>query len=165
MGDIETGLQAWRQTSNNNALLERQAAGWAGSPSAAEPGPVEIAYFGSSAFRITTPQGLTVMIDPWRNLPTRTWDWYFHDFPVTPVDIGVSTHAHFDHDALHRLDAHLLLDRLVGTYSFADVSITGIAEKHNTDSSAAMYDFKRAILEFSGVDITPPNNPGPGTTT
>ena len=51
------------------------------------------------------------MIDPWRNYPSRTWDWYFHDFPVTLVDVGVSTHAHFDHDALHRLDAH------VGPYS------------------------------------------------
>ena len=159
MTDKDTGLQAWQQTSNNNALIERQAAAWDGSPSAQAPGPVEIAYFGSSAFRITSPSGVTVMLDPWRNLPTRTWDWYFHDFPITPVDIGVSTHAHFDHDALHRLDAHVLLDRLVGTYSFADLSITGIAEKHNTDSSAALYDFKRAILEFSGVDITPPNNP------
>lgn len=159
MAEIDSGPQAWRQTSNQNAMIERQRAAWAGDPSPLTPGPVEIAYFGSSAFRITAPSGLTVMIDPWRNLPTRTWDWYFHDFPVTPVDIGVSTHAHFDHDALHRLDAHVLLDRLTGTYAFADVAITGIAEKHNTDSSHALYDFKKYILDFGGVDITPPDNP------
>ena len=63
---------------------------------------MEVAYFGSSAFKITSPKGVSVMIDPWRNHPSRKWDWYFHDFPITEVDIGASTHAHFDHDALHR---------------------------------------------------------------
>jgi L-ascorbate metabolism protein UlaG (beta-lactamase superfamily) len=99
------------------------------------------------------------MVDPWRNFPTRKWDWYFHDFPITEVDIGVSTHAHFDHDALHRLDAHVLLDRLIGSYEFGDVKITGIADKHATDSSSAVYDFKKIIRQFDGIDITPPNNP------
>ena len=99
------------------------------------------------------------MIDPWRNFPTEKWDWYFRDFPNVAVDIGVSSHAHFDHDALHRLDAHVLLDRLIGTYEFGDLRITGIAEKHETDSSQATWDFKRVILEMDGIDITPPNNP------
>ena len=99
------------------------------------------------------------MIDPWRNHPSRKWDWYFGDFPLTAVDIGVSTHAHFDHDALHLLDAHVLLDRLIGTYSFGDVKIIGIADKHATDSSSAVYDFKKIIKEFDNIDITPPNNP------
>ena len=154
MGDIETGLSAWRMTSNHNRMIALQRA--APSPG---PGPVELAYFGSSAFRITSPGGLSVMVDPWRNFPTRKWDWYFHDFPITTVDIGVSTHAHFDHDALHRLDAHVLLDRLIGSYRFGDVTLTGIADKHATDSSAAVYDFKRIIRHFDGIDIEPPNNP------
>lgn len=154
MGDIETGLNAWRQSSNHNRMIELQRD---------EPkdgiGAVELAYFGGSAFRITSPAGITVMVDPWRNFPTRKWDWYFHDFPITEVDIGVSTHAHFDHDALHRLDAHVLLDRLIGTYTFGDLKITGVADKHATDSSAAVYDFKKIIRHFDGIDITPPNNP------
>ena len=154
MGDIETGLSAWRMASNHNRMIELQR-----NQPAAGPGPVELAYFGSSAFRITSPGGITVMVDPWRNFPTRKWDWYFHDFPITEVDIGVSTHAHFDHDALHRLDAHVLLDRLIGTYEFGDVRITGIADKHATDSSSAVYDFRKIILEFDGIDITPPDNP------
>jgi L-ascorbate metabolism protein UlaG (beta-lactamase superfamily) len=154
MGDIETGLSAWRMASNHNRMIELQRA-----PPVAGPGQVELAYFGSSAFRITSPGGITVMVDPWRNFPTRKWDWYFHDFPMTEVDIGVSTHAHFDHDALHRLDAHVLLDRLIGTYGFGDVKITGIADKHATDSSSAVYDFKKIIRQFDGIDITPPNNP------
>jgi L-ascorbate metabolism protein UlaG (beta-lactamase superfamily) len=122
-------------------------------------GAVKVDYFGSSAFKITSPSGITLMIDPWRNHPSRKWDWYFDDFPLTEVDIGISSHAHFDHDALHLLDAHVLLDRLIGTYTFGDLKITGIADKHATDSSAAVYDFKRIIKEFDNIDITPPNNP------
>lgn len=154
MGDIETGLSAWRMSSNHNRMIEIQK-----GPPATTLGSVELAYFGSSAFRVTSPSGITIMVDPWRNFPTRKWDWYFHDFPITEVDIGVSTHAHFDHDALHRLDAHVLLDRLIGSYEFGDVKITGIADKHATDSSSAVYDFKKIIRQFDGIDITPPNNP------
>ncbi|MEM7252392.1 MAG: MBL fold metallo-hydrolase [Pseudomonadota bacterium] len=157
MSELEAGLQAWRQMSNHNDMIERQRGADHDDPE--RNGTVEIAYFGSSAFRITTPQGLTLMIDPWRNYPSRRWDWYFRDFPCVPVDIGVSSHAHFDHDALNRLDAHVLLDRLIGTYAFSDLRMTGIAEKHATDSSQAMYDFRRIIQAFGGIDIRPPNNP------
>ena len=154
MTDIDTGLNVWQMSSNHNRMIEIQR-----ERVPAKNGPVEIAYFGSSAFRITSPLGVSVMIDPWRNHPARHWDWYFHDFPVTAVDIGASTHAHFDHDALHRLDAHVLLDRLIGTYAFADLTITGLADKHAVDSSCATYDFKKIHKRFHGTDIEPPDNP------
>ena len=154
MTELDTGLTAWQMASNHNRMIELQA-----DRSPAREGPVEIAYFGSSAFRITSPKGVSVMVDPWRNHPSRRWDWYFHDFPVTEVDIGASTHAHFDHDALHRLDAHVLLDRPIGRYEFADVVIRGIADKHATDSSAALYDFKKIHRAFGGANIEPPDNP------
>jgi len=157
MPDLESGLQAWRQMSNHNSMIELQDRARQSPPKAVAD--VDIAYFGSSAFRITTPLGLSLMVDPWRNYPTGTWSWYFRDFPRIAVDVGVSSHAHFDHDALHRLDAHVLLDRLIGTYEFADLRITGIAEKHETDSRRASYDFKKLIKTFQGIDIEPPNNP------
>jgi L-ascorbate metabolism protein UlaG (beta-lactamase superfamily) len=119
---------------------------------------VEIAYFGGSAFRITTPAGLMLMIDPWRNLPNGSCDWFYHDFPKTAVDIGASTHAHFDHDALHRLDASVLLDRPIGRYEFGDLKITGIADKHATDATYAPYDYHKINRYFGGNQILPPNN-------
>ena len=158
MSKLESGLQAWRQMTNHNRMIDIQDRGDDHADPHAD-GEVEIAFFGSSSFRITTPDGITLMVDPWRNFPTEKWDWYFRDFPHVPVDVGVSSHAHFDHDALHRLDAHVLLDRLIGRYEFGDLRITGIAEKHETDSSQATWDFKRVILEMDGIDITPPNNP------
>tara|TARA_Y100001934_G_C12334099_1_gene766638 strand:+ start:133 stop:1017 length:885 start_codon:yes stop_codon:yes gene_type:complete len=152
--DIDTGLNVWQMTSNHNRMIELQKAS---APT--NDGAVEIAYFGSSAFRITSPMGVSVMVDPWRNHPSRKWDWYFHDFPITEVDIGISTHAHFDHDALHRLDAHVLLDRLIGQYTFGDVTISGFADKHAVDSTYALYDYKKISKFFNNVDIEPPNNP------
>lgn len=157
MGDdrrLDAGLNAWRHTTNHNRMMELQER--AGAPSAV--GAVKLAFFGSSAFRITTPAGLTIMIDPWRNLPTGKWDWYFHDFPETEVDIGVSTHAHFDHDGLHLLDASVLLDRLIGTYQFADVALTGIADKHAVDASNAVYDMHLINSTFGGQKLDPPDN-------
>jgi len=156
--NIDSGLNAWQLMTNHNKMIELQKKLYDGEALPSDA-PVELAFFGSSAFRITSPAGISVMCDPWRNFPTRRWDWYFRDFPRVPVDIGVSTHAHFDHDALHRLDAHVLIDRLIGTYTFGDVTIKGIADKHETDSSSAIYDFKKIILDFDGIDITPPNNP------
>lgn len=150
----EAGPVAWRSSANHNSMMDRFRA----APSTPS-GDVELAYFGSSAFRITSPEGLTVMIDPWRNHPLRHWDWYLRDMPMTPVDIGVSTHAHFDHDALNCLDAHVLLDRLIGTYSFRDVTITGIPDKHATQSGFGTYDFKMVHRELNGVNIEPPDNP------
>ena len=156
--EIDNGLNTWQLMTNHNKMIELQKKLYDGEALPSEA-PVELAFFGSSAFRATSPAGICVMCDPWRNFPTRKWDWYFKDFPRIPVDIGVSTHAHFDHDALHRLDAHVLIDRLIGTYTFGDVTIRGIADKHETDSSSAIYDFKKIILDFDGIDITPPNNP------
>jgi L-ascorbate metabolism protein UlaG (beta-lactamase superfamily) len=154
MTDIDTGLNVWQMGSNHNRMLQIQS-----DRTPNRDGPVEIAYYGSSAFKITSPKGVSVMVDPWRNHPSRKWDWYFHDFPITAVDIGTSTHAHFDHDALHRLDAHVLLDRLIGSYSFADMNIYGLADKHETDSSCAIYDYKKIHEAFGGVSIEPPDNP------
>ncbi len=148
------GLTAWTMSTNHNRMMDLQRTSFKGVN-----GPVKLEYYGSSAFKITSPSGITIMIDPWRNHPSRKWDWYFGDFPLTAIDIGVSTHAHFDHDALHLLDAHVLLDRLIGTYTFGDVKIIGVADKHATDSSSAVYDFKKIIKEFDNIDITPPNNP------
>ena len=148
---IDSGSSAWRSRSNQNRMIEFQKA-------APAKGPVKLAFFCSSAFRITCPSGLTIMIDPWRNLPTGKWDWYFHDFPMTAVDIGVSTHAHFDHDALDRLDASVLLDRLIGSYEFADAKITGIPDKHAIDATYATFDFHMINSYFGGQKLDPPDN-------
>lgn len=148
---VNEGLWAWKQSENNNRMIELQAG-------ADAVGEVRLGYFGGSAFRITTPAGLTLMIDPWRNPPWGTWNWYLCDFPEVEVDIGLSTHAHFDHDALHRLRASTLLDRLIGRFEFADVTITGIADKHVSDASHADVDWAGLTRKLTPLETLPPNN-------
>ena len=75
MTDIDTGLNIWQMTSNHNRMIDLQA-----DKSPARDGPVDLAFYGSSAFRITSPKGVSVMIDPWRNHHSRNLDWYFEIF-------------------------------------------------------------------------------------
>ena len=84
--------------------------------------------------------------------------WFNHDFSPVIVDIGLSVHAHFDHDGLHRLHANMLMDSIVGEFSLGDVRIHGIAEKHVSDFSHCIYNFTEATME-RGVDPRPPDNP------
>ena len=70
MGNINAGLSGWRMASNHNRMMELQR-----TSMKAGAGAVKVDYFGSSAFKITSPSGITLMIDPWRNHPSRKWDW------------------------------------------------------------------------------------------
>jgi L-ascorbate metabolism protein UlaG (beta-lactamase superfamily) len=117
---------------NDSFLTEIQARG--GYP--ARPGNVHIEFFGHNAFRITTPEGLTILTDPWRNDPTGHYPkWFLHKFPAVRVDIVLSTHAHFDHDAVDAPDARMVLDRLAGEFKLGDVDIMGLADKHQCEST------------------------------
>jgi hypothetical protein len=123
------GSRAFTFSENDNHLIDLQKAG--GDPSRA--GRVKIEFYGHMAYKITSPLGLSVMIDPWRNDPTGGWGkWFPKPFPEVPVDLAISTHAHFDHDAVHRPHALMVMERPVGEFRFADVKITGLAEKHQS---------------------------------
>ena len=43
---------------------------------------VKIDYFGHSAIRITSLQGISVLIDPWRN--DEAWGWWL-PYPLMPI--------------------------------------------------------------------------------
>ena len=149
------GLWAWKQSENNNRMISLQDEECKHTKG---PGNVKLAYFGGSCFRVTTPSGLTLLIDPWRNPPAGSTSWFLYDFPRCEVDIGLSTHAHFDHDNLHSLHASTLIDRLVGRYEFSDVVVTGIADKHVSDSSHCVHDWATLTRKTSSMETLPPYN-------
>jgi hypothetical protein len=63
---------------NDNSLITVQKAG--GDPTLL--GDVKIEFYGHDAFRITSPAGLTVLSDPWRNDPTGVYGkWFLMSFP------------------------------------------------------------------------------------
>lgn len=135
---------------NDNALIEIQKKG--GEPS--RPGKVKIKFYGHDAFKITSPGGLTILTDPWRNDPTGVYPkWFLAEFPALRVDIVLSTHAHFDHDAVDRPKGLMVLERLVGQFRLGDVEISGLADKHQCESTPEKSDGKS-----TDVETCPPNN-------
>ncbi|MGI9303984.1 MAG: MBL fold metallo-hydrolase [Gammaproteobacteria bacterium] len=146
--------QAWKQVKNNNHIVDMQKTGGGDSAAAGE---VTVEFFGHAAFRITSPAGLTMLFDPWRNDPSGAWGlWFPEEFPQVEVDAVLSTHAHFDHDAVERPQAQMLLDRMTGMFTFNDVKITGLADKHQCEAPG-WYKWTDAMPEF-GQPQCPPDN-------
>jgi hypothetical protein len=64
---------------NDNSLITVQKTG--GDPS--RPGDVKIEFYGHDAFKFTSPEGLTVLADPWRNDSTGLYPkWFLSEFPA-----------------------------------------------------------------------------------
>lgn len=152
---LGTGLDTWKSGKNHNRIIQVQKDGGV----QADSGKVGVAFYSNSAFQITSPRGITVMVDPWRNDPSGAWGlWYRMDFPQVEVDIGMSTHAHFDHDAIDKLDANMLLDRMAGSFELGDVKITGIADKHQCVAPGTVA-WTEAVKQFEGREnVCPPTN-------
>ncbi|HEX3437360.1 MAG TPA: MBL fold metallo-hydrolase [Pseudacidobacterium sp.] len=132
---------------NNNSLIDIQKNG-----DAARPGEVKLEFYGHDAFKITSPDGLTVLVDPWRNDPTGSYPkWFLDQFPALRVDIVLSTHAHFDHDAVDLPNGLMVLERLVGQFKLGDIEITGLADKHQCQSTS---DYTSGLRD----ETCPPNN-------
>lgn len=143
----------WKQPGNNNHVIELQ------SKASFPDGAVGIDFYGHCAIKMTSPGGATILFDPWRDDPSGAWGlWFKHKFPEPVVDITMSTHTHFDHDAVDRPHSTMVLDRMVGTFEFADLKITGFADKHAC-VAPGWYPWTNALKEF-GVEACPPNNPG-----
>ena len=71
-GEAAAQSVAWKQAGNNHHVLALQDDG-DGAPG----GKVTIDYFGHCALRVTSPKGLTLMFDPWRNDPSGAWGLWF----------------------------------------------------------------------------------------
>jgi L-ascorbate metabolism protein UlaG (beta-lactamase superfamily) len=138
---------------NDNSLIAVQKKG--GNPT--RSGDVKIEFYGHDAFKVTSPAGLTVLTDPWRNDSTGLYPkWFLNEFPAIRVDIVLSTHAHFDHDAVERPKGLMVLERLVGQFKLGDIEITGLADKHKCEATPAdKPDTSSADLH---VETCPPNN-------
>jgi len=152
--DVVGQMNAWMSGKNHDRIIQIQNEGG----TRASTDTVEISYYSNSSFGITSPRGISMIVDPWRNDPSGAWGlWYRMEFPQVEVDIGLSTHAHFDHDALDRLDANMLLDRMGGTFELGDVKITGIADKHQC-VAPGIVPWTEAVKQFEGRDDPCTNN-------
>ena len=138
---------------NDNSLIAVQKNG--GDPT--RSGDVEIEFYGHDAFKITSPAGLTILTDPWRNDSTGRYPkWFLSEFPAVRVDIVLSTHAHFDHDAVERPNGLMVLERLVGQFKLGDVEVTGLADKHKCEPAPP--DKPDSASAGFHEETCPPNN-------
>ncbi len=105
-------------------------------------GEVTISYYGMIAYKITTPGGVEILIDPFRNAPDLDLGgiWFLSQFPEVYADICISTHAHGDHDGMMRVRSPMVLDRLAGTVEIGDAKITGFPDKHVSNPQNEIYD-------------------------
>jgi L-ascorbate metabolism protein UlaG (beta-lactamase superfamily) len=80
-------------------LLASMSAVQAQTPSGSgAQGKTELLWFGQAAFRIKSPNGKTILIDPWITGGPKTPPMYKNDLAaVGPVDVLLVTHAHVDH--------------------------------------------------------------------
>ncbi len=65
----------------------------------AQSGKTELLWLGQSAFRITTPSGKVLVIDPWLRTNPATPPEYKELDKLGKVDLVLVTHGHFDHIA------------------------------------------------------------------
>ena len=112
---------------------------------------MKLTYFGHCAFRWETPGGVTVMADPYRNQAGRYW--FSRLFPEAHCDLGLISHAHFDHDAADRLPEAASVLRMPGEFASGDLQIRGIADFHSGPSRLADFPNVMFRLEVNGVSF------------
>ena len=109
-----------------------------------------VTYYGHCAFLWKTAQGVRVLVDPYRNREDRYW--FTREFPQVACDLGLITHAHFDHDAAGRLPESASLLRLPGELRYRDLSVRGIGDFHS-NPRGTLPDFPNVMyrLETGGL--------------
>jgi L-ascorbate metabolism protein UlaG (beta-lactamase superfamily) len=65
----------------------------------AQSAKTEVLWLGQAAFKITTPGGKVIVIDPWMRTNPKTPPQFKELTAVGKVDLILVTHAHFDHFA------------------------------------------------------------------
>jgi L-ascorbate metabolism protein UlaG (beta-lactamase superfamily) len=140
---VQVGDVAYAQNKNNTRVIAAHYYGGLRE----SIGEVTLTYYGMSAMKITTPKGVELFFDPWKNPCDPSWGgiWYSMRMPMTHCDIGFTTHSHFDHNAFEMLDASMILKNFIGEYNFADFKVTGIADKHIAETQSSVY--TKEVLE------------------
>ena len=103
-----------------------------GQDAAREKRTVTIEYIAHACFRVTSPAGKQVLIDPYAS---RVWLGY--DFPPNiQADAVLISHPHYDHDGGEAMGRRVtwppktLVLRQPGTTRIGDITVVGYAGKH-----------------------------------
>lgn len=128
------------------------------------PNAVTFEYIAHACFRITSPSGEQLLIDPFAS---RVWIGY--DYPDgIEADAVLITHPHYDHDGGVSVDQptpwpdSMTVWREPGRYQLNDVEILGVAGKH-ADPYGKEFGQTNTIwvLEIAGLRIAHVGDNGP----
>ncbi len=132
-----------------------------------DAGEVTFEYVAHACFRIHSPSGNSVMIDPYES----RW-WLGYDFPddLDETDAVLITHPHSDHDGGLAAGRKLPWDKNTtvitdpGSYEFGDIKVRGIRGKH-ADPYGKEFGQTNTIwlLEIAGLRIVHVGDNGPVT--
>ena len=110
---------------------------------------MRLTYFGHCAFRWETEGGITVVADPYRNAADRYW--FTRLFPEVHCDLGLITHAHFDHDAVERLPEATSILRMPGEFTAGDLQISGVQDLHS--GASRLRDFPNVMFRLASNGV------------
>ena len=89
------------------------------------------------------------MSDPYRNKAGHYW--FSRLFPEVHCDLGLISHAHFDHDAVDRLPQLASVLRTPGEFSTGDLRILGVRDLHSRASRVGDFPNMMFRLEVDGI--------------
>ena len=90
---------------------------------------VTVTYLGHAAFRWIAPDGTRVVIDPYQD-PDGRPAWFERAFPNIEADLVVSTHDHFDHNAVERVLGSPAVLTGPGEFETPGIRVTAVPEVH-----------------------------------
>lgn len=135
-----------------------------GQTVANETGSVTIEYIAHACFRLTSPSGKQVLIDPYAS---RVWIGY--DYPADiRADAVLISHPHYDHDGGEAMKlkvpwpSNTLVLRTPGTNHIGDITVVGLAGKH-ADPWGKEFGQSNTVwlLEIAGLRIVHVGDNGP----
>ena len=121
---------------------------------------VTIEYVAHSCFRVQSPAGINVVLDPYNG-----HRWLGYSFPESVVAHAILiTHPHYDHDASYYWPVSVPVFRTPGRYAFGDVRIEGIPGKHADPHGKEFGQINTIwVLEVGGLRIVHLGDNGPLT--
>ena len=134
-------------------------------------GKTQLTWYGHAAFKIVTPQGHVLLVDPWITNPSNPKGK--DDLAaLTKVDLILVTHGHFDHigdavDIAKRTGAKLVSDFDLGQAMVADIGFpaaqAGFDSQGNVGGTVEMFDGEVSITfepAVHGATLSPPASGG-----
>ncbi len=90
---------------------------------------VSVTYIGHASFLWTAPDDTRVLIDPYQD-PDDGPEWFDGPFPPVVADLAVSTHDHFDHNAVDKVSGSPVLLTGPGEFETPGIRVTAVPEVH-----------------------------------